>query len=295
MNRIVYFVLSLMVIFSGCAGPKDSLSTASVGRRDPIRRPSVSEEVEIDPPYSFDPEQMVPSDFGDHFLNCNYPTTVSTYKIGAGTDIENEVTVLKGAEDGPVVYVVAGVHGDEQAGWEAGKQLKKISIRAGTLYILSPANRWGADARPHRRYIDGTYDLNRSFPGCADGNKGERVACSIYQDIKRINPVFLFDLHEARSNNENQDFLGSSLIYTSLDKMSDLYLSLLLATERGQVGSERFNFFAPGPIGSLNNTVTTNLGIPTITVETYRGYPLERRIGDQLDIVEYVLDYYGML
>lgn len=36
-------------------------------------------------------------------------------------------------------------------------------------------------------------------------------------------------------------------------------------------------------------------GIPTITVETYRGYELERRIGDQLDIVEYVLRYYGLI
>ena len=39
----------------------------------------------------------------------------------------------------------------------------------------------------------------------------------------------------------------------------------------------------------------TQLGIPTITVETYRGYELERRIGDQLDIVEYVLRYYGLI
>lgn len=238
---------------------------------------------------------MVPSDFGDYFTNCDYPTEVSTYKIGEGTDIENEVTVLKGAEEGPTIYVVAGVHGNEQAGWETGNQLKKIGIRAGTLYILSPANRWGASAEPRTRYVTEKQDLNRSFPGDSEGNMAERVADSIYQDIKRVNPVFLFDLHEAQANSENYDFLGSSLIYTSLDNMGDMYLDLLLATESGEVGSERFNFYAPGPIGSLNNTVTTNLGIPTITVETYRGYPLERRIGDQLDIVEYVLTYYGIL
>ena len=222
MKQIICFVLGLMVILSGCAGPKNSLSTVSGGRRDPIRRPSVSVKVEIDPPYNFAPEQMVPSDFGDHFLNRNHPTHVSTYKIAEGTDIENEVTVLKGAEDGPCVYVVAGVHGDEQAAWEAGNLLKKINIKAGALYILSPANVWGANSSPKSRYIDGLYDLNRSFPGASDGNKGERAAHSIYQDIKRVDPVFLFDLHEARSNKENQDFLGSSLIYTSLDKMSDL-------------------------------------------------------------------------
>ena len=97
------------------------------------------------------------------------------------------------------------------------------------------------------------------------------------------------------SNAENRDFLGSSLIYTSLDKMSDMYLDMLMATETGELCSERFNFYGPGPVGSINNTVTTQLDIPTITVETYRGYPLERRIGDQLDIVEYVLTYYGLL
>ena len=77
--------------------------------------------------------------------------------------------------------------------------------------------------------------------------------------------------------------------------MSDLYMDLLLATETGDLCSERFNFYGPGPVGSINNTVTTNLEIPTITVETYRGYPLERRIGDQLAIVQYVLTYYGLL
>ena len=74
-----------------------------------------------------------------------------------------------------------------------------------------------------------------------------------------------------------------------------MYLDMLMATETGELCSERFNFYGPGPVGSINNTVTTQLDIPTITVETYRGYPLERRIGDQLDIVEYVLTYYGLL
>ena len=72
-------------------------------------------------------------------------------------------------------------------------------------------------------------------------------------------------------------------------------MELLLATESGELCSERYNFFGPGPEGSVNHTVTTRLGIPTITIETYRGYPLERRIGDQLAIVEYVLGYYGLL
>lgn len=312
-KRILALFLALAL--TGCAAPGNSTggsgsgqgqtSTSQSGtssqseedydRRDAIQRPELGTEVVIDPPYDFDPAEMIPSDFGDYFVDCDYPTTVSTYKIGEGTDIENEVTVLQGAEEGPAIYIVAGVHGDEIAGWMTGNLLKKVGIKAGTVYILSPANKWGAEADPRTRYVTEDQDLNRSFPGDPNGNMAERIADSIFQDIKRVDPVFLFDLHEARSNAENRDFLGSSLIYTDLTEMSDMYLDMLMATESGELCSERFNFYGPGPVGSINNTVTTQLGIPTITVETYRGYELERRIGDQLDIVEYVLTYYGLL
>lgn len=269
-------------------------SNENGGRRDAIQRPEIGTTVEIDPPYDFDPDQMLPRDFGAHFLT-DYPSQTDSYRIAEGTEVENDVTVIKGAEDGPAIYIVAGVHGDEQAAWETGKQLEKISIKAGTLYILAPANPWGAAKQPRSRYVSEKYDLNRSFPGDPGGDPAQVAANAIYQDIQEKNPIFVFDLHEARVNSANYDFLGSSLIYTSLDGMEDMYLDLLLASESGEICSERFNFYAPGPVGSLNNTVTNELGIPTITVETYRGYPLERRISDQLDIVEYVLTYYGML
>ena len=264
------------------------------GRRDAIQRPEIGTKVVIDPPYDFNPDEMLPRDFGDHFLS-DYPVQTETYNIAVGTEMENEVMVIKGEQEGPSIYIVAGVHGDEQAAWETGKLLEKISIKAGTLYILAPANPWGAAKEPRSRYVSEKWDLNRSFPGHPEGNAGRVAAYYIYEDIKEKDPIFVFDLHEARVNSENYDFLGSSLIYTSLDGMEDMYLDLLLATEGGEICSERFNFYAPGPTGSLNNSVTTGLGIPTITIETYRGYPLERRISDQLDIVEYVLTYYGML
>ena len=105
-------------------------------RREAIERPEIGAEVVIDPPYDFDPAEMVPGDFGDYFTDCDYPTQVSTYKLAEGTDIENEVTVLQGEEEGPTIYIVAGVHGDEIAGWMTGNLVKKIGIRAGTVHIL---------------------------------------------------------------------------------------------------------------------------------------------------------------
>ena len=316
MKRILCSALCAALLLTGCAAPASPEQPAQTpseeaptvetpvetptekadddGRRDAIQRPEIGTKVVIDPPYDFDPDQMLPRDFGDHFLT-DYPVETETYLIAEGTEMENEVMVIKGQEEGPTIYIVAGVHGDEQAAWETGKQLEKISIKAGTLYILAPANPWGAAQTPRSRYVSEKWDLNRSFPGNPEGNAGRLAAWSIFEDIKEKDPIFVFDLHEARVNSENYDFLGSSLIYTSLDGMEDMYLDLLLATESGAICSERFNFYAPGPAGSLNYSVTTDLGIPTITIETYRGYPLERRISDQLDIVEYVLTYYGML
>ena len=304
MKRLTILCLCGALLLSGCRGRLPTASEAaspassaqsdpSASRRDAISRPELNEQVVIDPPYDFDPEQMTAQEFGDYFKE-EYSTEQSSYLIAQGTDAENEVLILKGTEPGPTVYLVAGIHGDEIAGWMTGNLLKKITIKAGELRILSPANRWGATAEPRTRFVAEKQDLNRSFPGGLDNTLAQQVAASIYKDIEQVEPVFLFDLHEARANRENNDFLGSSLIYTSLDNMSDMYLELLIATETEGFCSERFNFFAPGPIGSINNVVTTQLKIPTITVETYRGYPLERRIGDQLAIVEFVLQYYGL-
>jgi len=40
--------------------------------------------------------------------------------------------------------------------------------------------------------------------------------------------------------------------------------------------------------------VTEELGIPVITVETLRAEPLAQRVQNQLEMVEFVLEYYEM-
>ena len=230
------------------------------------------------------------SDFGEHFTE-EYPVTVDTYKLLEGTDYEMEVYHIASENPGETVYIVGGVHGDERAGWFAGKLLRKATISSGELYVLAPANAKGA--KELKRYVDED-DMNRCFPGKADGTPGEQVANAIYTDIADKNPGFLFDLHEAIIYTEGRDFLGSSLIFTDLEKMGDMFFDLLFATQDGELCSVPFGYNGPGPIGSINNTVTTNLGIPTITVETFRGFDIYQRVSDQLDIVEYVLKYKGM-
>ncbi len=250
-------------------------------------------EMLIDPPYHFDPAAMRAADFGPFFTE-EMPVTRTETTLLSGTPYNTTLTVVAGATEGPTVFVIAGIHGDETAGYTAGNLLKDVSIAAGRLCIISPANTGGV--ANNSRYVADRLDLNRSFPGRADGNAAERVADVIHHQIQGINPDLLLDLHEARlAVSDKADYLGSSLIYSDLTGMEDLFFDLLFATQTGALCSEPFDYYAPGPEGSINRTVTEKLGIPAITVETFRGYPLERRIADQLAVVQYVLGYFGML
>lgn len=241
-----------------------------------------------------DPYETSFDDIGENrFFTREYPVERETYTINENELGETEVVHISSPTSGPVIYVVAGVHGDEKAAWYAGVMLENATIKCGDLYILSPANKPGAANR--RRYFYSSQDLNRSFPGSMDGNQAEKMAASIFQDIKRVDPDFVFDLHEAIVYTEGRDFLGSTYIFSNLDLMADLFFDLLWATEDGEICHNAFSYTGPGPAGSINRTVTEELGIPVITVETFRGFDIKRRVYDQLDTVQFVLEYYGMV
>ena len=193
-----------------------------------------------------------------------------------------------GGQPGP-----GGVHGNERAAWMAGSLLRDISISKGCLHVLAPANTRGA--RAGTRNVTGREDLNRSFPGDAQGKEAHRLAAAIWEDIQAARPELILDLHEAITYREEVDFLGNTLVFTRASGMEELLLDLSLHTHEPSLFSAPFTMSGPGPEGSINHSATLLLGVPTLTVETFRGFPLETRIKDQLRIVEYILRYLGML
>ena len=223
----------------------------------------------------------------------DYPVSRERYALMPGTPQETAVTKITAREPGKTVYVVGGVHGNERAAWGAGLLLRDISIARGTLYVLAPANARGA--REGTRYVRDKQDLNRSFPGQAGGDEASRLAFVIFSDIRAAQPDLVLDLHEAITYREGVDFLGNTLIFTRIDGLEDLLLDLTLDTQAGLLGSAPFLPSGPGPEGSVNRAVSDLLQIPVITVETFRGFPLELRLKDQLQIVEYALRHLGML
>ena len=247
--------------------------------------------VAIEPDSSLDIFDMEFSDFGD-FFEEEYPVTVSSYTIAQGPAAETTVWHIHSENEGPTIYISGGIHGDERAAWYAGVLMKDCTISCGDLYVLSQANIIGANKVSRR--VEGKEDPNRFFPGNPNGTLTQVLDYAIFSDIQDKNPDLVLDLHEAIVVSKSREFLGSTYIFTTLDGIDMLMFDLLAATEDGDICHNAFSATGPGPAGSLNSTVSNVLEIPVITVETFRGFDIYRRVYDQLDTIQFILEYYGM-
>lgn len=282
-------LLSLVLLLAGCGGQGEEGTVSSAGPDSPP--PAEGYPPELLPGGGAEPADWTLDDFPG-VLEERFPGEEDGYPLLEGTELENTVRVLEGAKEGPVLYLVAGVHGDETAGWLAGNLLKQATLKAGRLCILSPANLYGAEHDQRNTRSD--RDLNRNFPGDPQGWDAEQLAAAIFEDIRDKSPALVLDLHEARVRQGERDDLGNSVICHSLDGVGDLVLELLVASGEGGLCASPVTLYDSPPPGSVNRTVTTELGIPVITVETSRGEPLAQRVRNQLELVEYVLEYYGL-
>lgn len=216
-----------------------------------------------------------------------------SYSLLPGENFETKVYQVDSGLPGATVYIVAGTHGDERAGWYAGMMLASCGINAGKLYVLPRANLPGS--LKAQRLLPSGGDLNRAYPGKAEGDQAQRLAAAIFTDIKNAAPDLVLDLHEAADYASDRDFMGNKLIFTDLEGMESLFFDLLSASEEGFLAQHPFGYVSPGTSGSLNRVVSIQLGIPVITIETFRGFPLSKRVQDQVDIVLYCLRHEGML
>ena len=93
---------------------------------------------------------------------------------------------IRGSADGPTVLITGGVHAAEYTGIEAairlGRSITPGDVR-GTILILPLLNRPGFYERSIYVNPEDNDNLNRLFPGKADGTWGERFAHRLLTEI----------------------------------------------------------------------------------------------------------------
>ncbi len=92
--------------------------------------------------------------------------------------IEIPFAIVEGAGPGPCLVVTAGVHGSEYCSIEAALRLMALDPGAlrGTLVVLPILNVGGFRARSIYVMPEDGQNLNRMFPGRADGTASQRLA-----------------------------------------------------------------------------------------------------------------------
>ncbi len=135
--------------------------------------------------------------------------------VDEGTQIP--VSVFHGAKDGKVLLVFAGIHGSEYAPVLALQNLvKRINAKglSGTIILVHVANPPSFLKRTIYYGADGK-NLNRVFPGKADGTITERIAYVLTEKfIRRAD--YLIDVHSGDNNESLRPYAG----YTENDTAS---------------------------------------------------------------------------
>ena len=189
----------------------------------------------------------------------------------------------------PVLFVIAGIHGDEKSPIEFLNSIKDMEVSNGTIVIIPCANNDAVKKNVRTEYF--TTDLNRSFFQ-NNGDKTDKIAKDIVELIEKYDATVVLDFHESWYNyDENQPhnlYMGNTIIFSkeSSKILDDLILDISVNNNLLPVG---------WPIeGSLANEIPKHLNIPVLTVETSREDTIKERKKKYRNILEKTMRYLKM-
>ena len=123
-------------------------------------------------------------------------TEIRHYVTAAGSEITIPVATVAGNHEGPTLVVTAGIHGCEYPGIvSAIKLFKELSPDDlhGTVKIIPVCSMAAFEARSMFVAPEDKVNLNRVFPGDAEGGYSEALAAHIFDEIKGAD--YHVDLH----------------------------------------------------------------------------------------------------
>jgi predicted deacylase len=149
------------------------------------------------------------------------------------------VHVIRGAREGPRLFVSAAIHGDELNGTEIIRRLLKqpaLKRLRGVLVAVPIVNVYGLIH--HSRYLPDRRDLNRSFPGSEKGSLAARVAHQFMTEIVH-NCSHGIDLHTGAIHRSNLPQIRANLDDSETDRLARAFGVPVLLNSNVRDGSLR--------------------------------------------------------
>lgn len=155
------------------------------------------------------------------------------------TPVTLSAHVVHGRQDGPVVFISAGIHGDEVIGVEIVRRLlraKTLKSLRGTLIVVPIVNTFGF--LNHSRYLPDRRDLNRCFPGSPNGSLASRLAHIFLNDIVARCSLGI-DLHSAAIHRINLPQVRVSANNRATMRLAQVFGAPVILTSALREGSLR--------------------------------------------------------
>ena len=187
------------------------------------------------------------------------------HAVDAGTQIP--VTTITGTHPGPVLALIAGNHGYEYPPILALQELREhidMGELAGTLILVHVANMPSFLGRTvYFSPVDGK-NLNRVYPGQADGTVSQRIAYTITREVIE-KADFVLDLHCGDGNESLRPYVYQAV--TGEAKMDAEVKRLALAFGIDHILIDRGRPTDPAQSLYCSTTAITR-GKPAIVVES---------------------------
>lgn len=209
-------------------------------------------------------------------------------KIFVGADLSSRQLAyleIKSPKAGPVVWLTAGIHGDEVGGvaavHEIFKKLRRVGLLKGKVCAFPLINPTGFNAAS-RQLASTREDLNRVFPGKPNGTLAERLAAEVFEKIKNTGPAVVIDLH-----NDWQNSVGHILIDNCQGRVKTYAKQLGLPIIQEEKSKNQ------------NKTLSGSLlaqGIPALVIETCGTYVVnEKELAKEARAIFNLLSFWGMI
>ncbi len=109
---------------------------------------------------------------------------INIARLPSHTVIDTPIYISRGLEDGPILALTAGMHGDEINGMEIVRRILDTGLhqpKRGVTVCMPIVNIYGF--LNYSRDVPDGKDINRSFPGHKSGSLASRVAYNLMHEV----------------------------------------------------------------------------------------------------------------